>query len=72
VEMTLEMPPEITGQPHAQVLARGMVVRCIPPENGDGKPAIAAGIWAYRVLHDGDEPQAASAEPQLPDSEERR
>ena len=70
VEMILEMPPEITGQPHAQVIARGMVVRSVPPENGDGQPAIAAGIWDYRVLHDPDEPQAA--EPQLPDSEERR
>lgn len=72
VEMILEMPPEITGQQHAQVIARGMVVRSVPPENGDGKPAIAAGIWDYRVLHDPDESQAASAEPQLPDSEERR
>jgi len=72
VEMILEMPPEITGQPHAQVIARGMVVRSVPPENGDGKPAIAAGIWDYRVLHDADEPRAASAEPQLPDNEERR
>jgi len=72
VEMILEMPPEITGQQHAQVIARGMVVRSVPPENGDGQPAIAAGIWDYRVLHDPDEPQSASAEPQLPDSEERR
>jgi len=72
VEMILEMPPEITGQQHAQVIARGMVVRSVPPENGDGQPAIAAGIWDYRVLHDPDEPQSASAEPQRPDSEERR
>ena len=55
VEMILEMPPEITGQEHAQVIARGMVVRTVPAENGKGKAAIAAGIWDYRVLHDKDE-----------------
>jgi len=53
--MILEMPPEITGQEHAQVIARGMVVRTVPAENGKGKAAIAAGIWDYRVLHDKDE-----------------
>jgi len=72
VEMILELPSEIIGQQHAQVIARGMVVRSIPAENGKDKPAIAAGIWDYRVLHDEDEPQATSAEPQLPGSEERR
>ena len=55
VEMILEMPPEITGQEHAQVIARGMVVRTVPEENGKSKAAIAAGIWDYRVLHDKDE-----------------
>jgi len=72
VEMILEMPPEITGQPHTQVIARGMVVRTVTPSNGKDSLAIAAGIWDYRVLHDQDEPQAAMLEPQPPDSKERR
>ncbi|HYN14872.1 MAG TPA: hypothetical protein VES66_03675 [Terriglobales bacterium] len=67
VEMILEMPREITGQEHAQVIARGMVVRTVPPENGEGHPAIAAGIWDYRVLHDKSERlQSSVAEPQPP------
>ena len=66
VEMILEMPREITGLEHAQVIARGMVVRAVPPENGQGKPAIAAGIWDYRVLHEKDESQSALADSQLP------
>jgi hypothetical protein len=52
VELILKMPREITGVDHAKVLARGMVVRSVPPQNGKGKAAIAAGIWDYRVLHD--------------------
>jgi len=72
VEMILEMPPEIIGQQHTQVIARGMVVRTIPPNNGKSRPAVAAGIWDYRVLHDQEESQAATTEPQPPDSEERR
>jgi len=72
VEMVLEMPPEITGQEHLQVIARGMVVRTAPAGNGNGKAAIAAGIWDYRVLHDENESPAAMVEPHLPDSEERR
>jgi len=55
VELMMEMPREITGVDHAKVVARGMVVRTAPPENGNGMPGIAAGIWDYRVLHDGDE-----------------
>lgn len=72
VEMILEMPPEIVGQPHTQVIARGMVVRTIPASNGKSRPAVAAGIWDYRVLHDHGESQAAMTEPQPPGSEERR
>jgi len=52
VELMLEMPREITGLDHAKVIARGMVVRSAPPENGNGRHSIAAGIWDYRVLHD--------------------
>ena len=59
VEMILEMPREITGQRHAQVIARGMIVRTAPPENGDGHPAIAAGIWDYSILHDKHDPGTA-------------
>jgi hypothetical protein len=55
VELMLEMPPEITGVDQAKVVARGMVVRTVPPENGNGTPAIAVGIWDYRVLHEDDE-----------------
>jgi len=67
VEMILEMPREIVGQEHAQVIARGMVVRTVPPENGEGHPATAAGIWGYRVLHDKSELlQSSVAEPQPP------
>jgi len=55
VELMLVMPREITGVDHAKVVARGMVVRMAPPENGNGKLGIAAGIWDYRVLHDDDE-----------------
>jgi hypothetical protein len=67
VEMILEMPREIVGQEHAQVIARGMVVRSVPPENGEGHPATAAGIWDYRVLHDKSELlQSSIAEPQPP------
>jgi len=67
VEMILEMPREITGQEHAQVIARGMVVRTAAPENGEGHPAIAAGIWDYRVLHDKSELlQSSVTEPQPP------
>jgi hypothetical protein len=67
VEMILEMPREIVGQEHAQVIARGMVVRSVPPENGEGHPANAAGILDYRVLHDKSELlQSSVAEPQPP------
>ena len=72
VEMILEMPREITGQEHAQVIARGMVVRIIPPENGQDKPAIAAGIWDYRVLHDKDEQLTAAADPEVQQNKKRR
>lgn len=51
LEMILEMPREIIGQEHSQVIARGFVVRTIPAENDKGKPSVAAGIWDYRVLH---------------------
>jgi len=70
VELLLEMPREITGLDHARVIARGMVVRIVPPEK-KGKVAMAAGIWDYRVLHDQEESQAALAEPQLPEEEQR-
>jgi hypothetical protein len=60
VELQMEMPREISGLEHAQVIARGMVVRSVPPENGKGKAAIAAGIWDYRVLHDKDDPVTAA------------
>lgn len=66
VEMILEMPREIIGQEHAQVIARGMVVRTVPPENGKD-PCIAAGIWDYRPLHDKGETLPLSlSDPQLP------
>jgi len=55
VELMLEMPPEITGVDQAKVIARGMVVRTTPAENGNGMPGIAAGIWDYRVLHEDEE-----------------
>lgn len=55
VELMLVMPREITGVDNAKVVAGGMVVRIAPPENGNGKLGIAAGIWDYRVLHDDDE-----------------
>ncbi|HYY69643.1 MAG TPA: hypothetical protein VE734_07915 [Terriglobales bacterium] len=61
LELIMEMPPEITGQEHAQVIARGMVVRTVPAESNKGKPAMAAGIWDYRVLHDKENPEAAAA-----------
>ena len=70
VEMILEMPPEIVGQEHAQVIARGMVVRTVPPENGEGHPATAASILDYRVLHDKSELlQSSVAEPPPPGDE---
>jgi hypothetical protein len=52
LEMILEMPREITGHEHMQVLARGMVVRSILPEDGCSRASIAAGIWDYTVLHE--------------------
>jgi hypothetical protein len=65
VELILKMPREITGLERSQVIARGMVVRSVPPENAKGKPAIAAGIWDYRVLRDKDaSPQSAADEQQ--------
>jgi hypothetical protein len=60
LELILEMPPEIIGQEHTQVIARGMVVRTVPAEKAKGKPAIAAGIWDYRVLHDKARPEATA------------
>jgi len=67
IEMILKMPREITGVEQAQVIARGMVVRTVPPEKGKGKAAIAAGIWDYRVLHDKQEaPESSVADPQGP------
>jgi len=50
LEMFLEMPSEITGQPNSRVLARGMIVRCETPEKGQN--AMAAGIWDYQLVHD--------------------
>jgi len=71
VELILKMPGEITGLEQGQVIARGMVVRTIPPEKGKGKPAIAAGIWDYRVLHEKNEsPESSVAEPQVLEGEE--
>ncbi len=52
LEMILEMPPEIIGQEHAQVIAHGLVVRMVPAEDGKERPGVAAGIWEYRVLHE--------------------
>jgi hypothetical protein len=67
VELILKMPREITGLEHSQVIARGMVVRSVPPENGKGKCAIAAGIWDYRVLHQKEEsPESPPPDPQGP------
>ena len=60
VELMLEMPREITGVDHAKVIARGMVVRTVTPENRKGRTAIAAGIWDYRVLHDKEESPESS------------
>jgi hypothetical protein len=59
LEMILEMPREIVGQEHSQVLARGMVVRNVPPEDENGHPGVAAGIWDYKVLHDKEDFPAA-------------
>jgi hypothetical protein len=61
VELILKMPREITGMEQAQVIACGMVVRTVPPEKGKDKPAIAAGIWDYRVLHDKNESNTAAS-----------
>ena len=69
VELMLVMPREITGVDHAKVVARGMVVRMVPPENGSPHPGIAAGIWDYRVLHNDDELYNYLSAPQA--SEER-
>jgi hypothetical protein len=67
LELILEMPREITGQEHTQVLARGMVVRSVTPDTSDDQPAIAAGIWDYRVLHEkGETLPLPLAEPQPP------
>ena len=67
IEMILEMPREITGQEHSQVIARGMVVRTVAPENGDNQSSIAAGIWDYRVLHQkGETLPLPLVEPQAP------
>ena len=59
LEMILEMPREITGQEHSQVIARGFVVRATPAENEKSKPSVAAGIWDYRILHGKGENPAA-------------
>jgi hypothetical protein len=51
LEMFLEMPVEISGQKDSRVMARGMVVRAATPSTPEGRPAIAAGIWDYRFVH---------------------
>ena len=67
LELILEMPREITGQEHTQVIARAMVVRTVPPDNGNSQPAIAAGIWDYRVLHEkGETLPLPLSDPQAP------
>jgi hypothetical protein len=62
LEMFLEMPVEITGQKDSRVMARGMVVRAAAPSTPEGKPAIAAGIWDYRFVHQ--QPNQESSAPE--------
>ena len=52
IEMILEMPTEICGRKHAKVMCRGMVVRSLQPAEPAGLPAMAAGIWDYKFLHE--------------------
>ena len=52
IEMIFEMPTEISGQKHAKVMCRGMVVRSIEPGEPGGLPGMAAGIWDYKFLRE--------------------
>lgn len=62
LEMMFEMPKEISGQPHSEVLCDSYVVRSTPA--GHGQSSIAAAILEYKFLH-AQESVPASAESPL-------
>lgn len=49
VEMTFEMPKEISGQPHSRVLCDAYIVRA--GSAGHASSSIAAAILEYKFLH---------------------
>lgn len=52
LEMQIVFPTEVTGEVPTKVVCWGPVVRTVPPEPADGRPALAAAISRYRFAHD--------------------
>lgn len=51
VEMRMMLPGEIDGGVAATVVCVGRVVRCAPPTERDARPAVAATILRYQLIH---------------------
>ncbi|MCI0348187.1 MAG: PilZ domain-containing protein [Acidobacteriales bacterium] len=59
IEMIFEMPSEISGQPHSDVLCDAYVVRAI---SASQSPTIAVAILEYKFMHAESAGQTPSAE----------
>jgi hypothetical protein len=59
IEILLELPAEVGGEPDATVICEGRIVRTEPPGKGGAEPAVAATIARYVTA-------------QLPDNDPRR
>lgn len=59
IEMIFEMPSEISGQPHSDVLCDAYVVRAV---SSNQSPSIAAAILEYKFLHAESAAASSSAE----------
>ena len=50
IEMLMALPAEVGGE-NATVICRGRIVRTEPPKDDDPRPAVAATIAGYRLMH---------------------
>ena len=50
IEMLMALPAEVGGE-NATVICHGRIVRTEPPRSDDPRPAVAATIAGYRLMH---------------------
>jgi len=50
IEMLMALPAEV-GRENAAVICRGRIVRSEPDRGDDPRPAVAATIAGYRLMH---------------------